>query len=108
MIGLCLWLVLYHIDSLGPLIGRWLSLTAGMFGTLQANTPGYIRAFDYFIMFGMMAYRVPRPVAAICASVVYLLLRLPLTIVGVGWLMAPKLNSSPASVDNFLSVASTP
>jgi uncharacterized protein (TIRG00374 family) len=87
--------------------GPWFSLSTGTLGTLLPSTPGYVGTFDYFTMLGLMAYHVPEPVSAVFALVIHLVLWLPVTVIGLGWLMVHRLNSSRAQVDVSPSVTST-
>lgn len=90
-------------------IGPWFALATGTLGTLLPSTPGYVGTFDYFTMLGLMAYQVPQPASAVFALVVHLVLWLPLTVVGLGWLMAHKLKqpSPPLPLDVSPSLPSS-
>ena len=93
------------IRSVGA--GPWFALATGTLGTLLPSTPGYVGTFDYFTMLGLMAYHVRQGVSAVFALIVHLLLWLPVTIAGLGWLMVHKLKASQASVEMTPSVTST-
>jgi glycosyltransferase 2 family protein len=99
--------VAYALDIRNAGVGPWFALATGTLGTLLPSTPGYVGTFDYFTMLGLMAYHVPQNVSAVFALAVHLLLWLPVTIVGLGWLMVHKLNPSQASVEMTPSVTST-
>lgn len=86
-----------HITDAGA--GPWFALATGTLGTLLPSTPGYIGTFDYFTMLGLMAYHVAQPVAAVFALAVHLVLWLPLTIIGLGWLLVHKAKRSAVSLN---------
>lgn len=99
--------VAHALDIRNVGVGPWFALATGTLGTLLPSTPGYVGTFDYFTMLGLMAYHVSEGVSAVFALLVHLLLWLPVTITGLGWLMVHKLKAPQASVEMTPSVTST-
>jgi len=72
------------VDPLGP----WFSLGTGTLATLIPSSPGYVGTFDYFAAQGLVAYGADPEIAVAFALTVHAILWLPLTAVGLGYLIA--------------------
>ncbi|NCA69341.1 MAG: flippase-like domain-containing protein [Sphingobacteriia bacterium] len=64
----------------------WLAMSLGTLATLLPSSPGYLGTFDYFTMQGLIASGAPVAQAAAIAIAVHLILWVPLTLLGLGYL----------------------
>jgi len=71
------------VDPLGP----WFSLGTGTLATLIPSSPGYVGTFDYFAAQGLAAYGADAEISVAFALTVHVVLWLPLTVAGIGYLM---------------------
>ncbi len=72
--------------SIGPL-GALFAMATGTLSTLIPSSPGYIGTFDYFTLTAFAAYGVPETMAAAVAFTVHAVLWLPMTVLGLGYLL---------------------
>ncbi len=72
--------------SVGPL-GALFAMATGTLSTLIPSSPGYVGTFDYFTLTAFVAYRIPEATAAAVAFSVHAVLWLPLTLLGLGYLL---------------------
>ena len=75
--------------------GPWLALTAGTLATMLPSTPGHAGTFDYFVVLGIGTAGIAASQAAIYALVVHMLLWLPVTAVGLSYLLFQKRFAAP-------------
>jgi glycosyltransferase 2 family protein len=68
----------------------WFALATGTLSTLLPSSPGYVGTFDYFAMLGFAAYGTERESAAAIAVAIHLVLWLPLTALGIAYLLWPN------------------
>lgn len=69
--------------------GTLFSLATGTLATLIPSSPGYIGTFDFFTMYGVMAYGMARDIATGFALTVHVVLWLPLTFTGCVYFLTP-------------------
>jgi uncharacterized membrane protein YbhN (UPF0104 family) len=74
-----------HYD--GQDFGPWFSLATGSLSTLIPSSPGYVGTFEFFTISGLTAYGASASVAAATAFIVHAVLWLPLTAIGVTYLL---------------------
>ena len=67
--------------------GPWFALPTATLATLLPSSPGYVGTFDYFAMLGLIAYGAAREAAVAFALAVHAILWLPLTALGLGYLL---------------------
>jgi len=67
--------------------GPWLALAMATLATSLPSSPGYVGTFDYFAVLGLMAYGAAREAAVAFAVTVHAVLWLPLTALGLGYLL---------------------
>ncbi|GAB5470110.1 MAG: hypothetical protein Kilf2KO_31400 [Rhodospirillales bacterium] len=70
-----------------PPYAPWFSLGAGTLGTLIPSTPGHVGTFDYLAATAMEAFAVPAAQAVAFALAVHAVLWVPLTAVGLLYLL---------------------
>ena len=63
------------------------AMATGTLSTLIPSSPGYVGTFDYFTLTALTAYAVPQTQAAAIAFTVHAVLWLPLTLLGLGYLL---------------------
>ena len=68
-------------------VGPWFALSTATLATLLPSSPGYVGTFDYFAVLGLTAYGASRETAVAFALTVHALLWLPLTALGLGYLL---------------------
>jgi hypothetical protein len=68
--------------------GALFAMATGTLSTLIPSSPGYVGTFDYFTLTALTAYAVPETTAAAIAFTVHAVLWLPLTVLGLGYLLA--------------------
>ena len=68
-------------------LGPWFALATATLATLLPSSPGYVGTFDYFAVLGLTAYGAPREAAIAFALTVHAVLWLPLTALGLGYLL---------------------
>ena len=68
--------------------GPWLALAMATLATSLPSSPGYVGTFDYFAVLGMVAYGAARQPAVAFALAVHAVLWLPLTALGLGYLLS--------------------
>jgi hypothetical protein len=79
--------VAFAFDSGATPLAPWFSLATATLATLLPSSPGYVGTFDYFAVLGMTSYGYPREAALAFALVVHALLWLPLTVLGIAYLL---------------------
>jgi hypothetical protein len=67
--------------------GPWFALATATLATSLPSSPGYVGTFDYFAVLGLMAYGATREAAVAFALTVHAVLWLPLTALGLGYLL---------------------
>jgi uncharacterized membrane protein YbhN (UPF0104 family) len=67
--------------------GPWFALATATLATSLPSSPGHVGTFDYFAVLGLMAYGATREAAVAFAVTVHALLWLPLTALGLGYLL---------------------
>ena len=72
-----------------PLSGTWISRGAGTLGTLIPASPGHVGTFDYFAALGMRLHGVDASLAIAYAVMVHAVLWVPLTLLGVIFMLLP-------------------
>lgn len=72
--------------SIGP-IGALFAMASGTLSTLIPSSPGYIGTFDYFTLMALTVFGMPESIAAAAALTIHALLWLPLTLLGLGYLL---------------------
>lgn len=82
--------VAHELGYHGAFYGPWFSLSTATLATLIPSSPGYVGAFDYFAMSGLMVYGASRALAALFALVVHIVLWLPTTVAGLIYLLLPS------------------
>ena len=79
--------------------GPWFSLGTGTLATLIPSSPGYVGTFDYFAAMGLAAYGATPEVSVAFALTVHALLWVPVTAVGLLYLMLQwAIRPNPACV----------
>lgn len=80
-------------------VSGWFSLALGTLATLIPSTPGYVGTFDFFAKLGYESFGVPEITAGTAALLAHVLIWVPLTAVGGGWMLKQALTkrSKPAS-----------
>jgi hypothetical protein len=68
-------------------LGPWFALATATLATLLPSSPGYVGTFDYFAALGLTAYGASRETAIAFALTVHAVLWLPLTALGLGYLL---------------------
>lgn len=69
-----------------PGVWPWFALSTGTLATAFPSAPGSLGTFDYFAIMGAVAYQVPQAKAIVLALLVHVILWLPGTLTGLGWL----------------------
>jgi hypothetical protein len=67
--------------------GPWFALATATLATSLPSSPGYVGTFDYFAVLGLMAYGAAPEAAVAFALTVHAVLWLPLTALGLGYLL---------------------
>jgi uncharacterized membrane protein YbhN (UPF0104 family) len=80
-------LVALALDSGATQRGPWFALATSTLATLLPSSPGYVGTFDYFAVLGMTAYGATREAAVAFALTIHAVLWLPLTALGLGYLL---------------------
>jgi glycosyltransferase 2 family protein len=75
----------------GRAFGPWFALATGSLSTLVPSSPGFVGTFDYFTISGLSAYGASAAVAAATAFATHIVLWLPLTAAGMGYLLVASL-----------------
>ncbi len=75
------------IDSMAPIASGWFSLALGTLATLIPSTPGYVGTFDFFAKLGYESFGVMPTTAGTAALLAHVLIWVPLTVVGGGWML---------------------
>lgn len=68
-------------------VGPWFALATGSLATMIPSSPGYVGTFDLFTLSGFAAYGVATASAVAMTLVIHLLLWLPITAAGLGYLL---------------------
>jgi uncharacterized protein (TIRG00374 family) len=71
----------------GRTLGPWFALATGTLSTLIPSSPGYVGTFDFFTLSGFMAFGGSRERSVAATLVVHLVLWIPLTAVGIIYLL---------------------
>ena len=71
----------------GRAIGPWFALASGSLATMLPSSPGYVGTFDLFTTSAFTTYGVDRAVAVATALVVHIVLWVPITVAGLGYLL---------------------
>jgi hypothetical protein len=79
--------VAFAFDGGATPLAPWFSLATATLATLLPSSPGYLGTFDYFAVLGMTSYGYSRESALAFALVVHALLWLPLTVLGIAYLL---------------------
>ncbi len=82
---LCVALALFDLNSW---VAPWFALALGSLATLLPSSPGYIGTFDYFSSLGFSLSGTSREIAGATALLIHLILWLPITVAGFGWMLA--------------------
>ncbi|MCB1844885.1 MAG: flippase-like domain-containing protein [Halioglobus sp.] len=72
-----------------PVSGSWTAMGAGTLGTLIPASPGHVGTFDYFAALGMRLHGVDGSLAVAYAVMVHAVLWLPLTALGLVFMLFP-------------------
>src|SRR5205807_4492351 len=75
----------------------FLSLSMSTLSTLLPSSPGYIGTFDYFAMQSLMLFDMPAQQAVAFAIIVHLMIWIPPTAVGLGFLLYRSIQPSAAA-----------
>lgn len=67
--------------------GPWFALATATLATSLPSSPGHVGTFDYFAVLGMTAYGATREAAVAFALTVHAVLWLPMTVIGLGYLL---------------------
>jgi len=73
----------YREDMYGP----WFAFASGTLSTLIPSSPGYVGTFDFFTMSALMQFGATRALAAAFAFIVHAVLWLPITVVGLTYVL---------------------
>lgn len=68
-------------------LAGWFAMALGTLATLLPSAPGYLGTFDYFTAQGFVAYGESFQRAALLALAIHLILWVPLTVLGLGYLI---------------------
>ena len=94
-------IVAYGLSYHGNAYGPWFAFASGTLSTLIPSTPGYLGTFDFFAMSGLLEFEASRGLAVAFAFIVHAVLWLPITVVGITYVVlaapttaSPQANSS--------------
>jgi glycosyltransferase 2 family protein len=79
-----------HLGYIGNPFGPWFALSSATLATLVPSSPGYVGTFDFFAIWGFMAYGTGRTIAAAIAFVVHSIFWVSLTATGLVFVFTSK------------------
>ena len=85
-----------------PYVSGWFALATGTLATLIPSTPGYVGTFDYMTKLAYEAFGVGSNLAGITALLVHVLIWVPLTLAGGGWLLFSATKRQQANVESVV------
>lgn len=85
-----------------PFVSGWFALATGTLATLIPSTPGYVGTFDLMTKLAYEAFGVNSSLAGIAALLVHVLIWVPLTLAGGGWLLFSATARQRAAVENVV------
>lgn len=68
-------------------ISPWFAMAVGSLGTLLPSSPGYVGTFDYFAALAFASTGMSDVLASSTAILIHILLWVPITLTGGGWLL---------------------
>jgi len=79
-------------------VGPWLALATGSLATMIPSSPGYVGTFDFFTVSGFTVYGTGKASAVALTLVIHLVLWLPITAAGLGYLLVSHFKQRNESV----------